>query len=84
MRSPQNMSVSGIFTVKPASAARLNAASTLSRYRYSRVGCAVDPISGKASLTKIAELPMRSLACQIFLPLGSGARSTSSAPNARL
>src|SRR2546421_12163504 len=34
------------------------------------------------SLQKMMESPMRKSACQIFLPLGSGARSRSSAPNA--
>src|SRR6266446_3049302 len=34
------------------------------------------------SLAKMIESPMRNSACQIFLPLGSGARNRSSAPNA--
>src|SRR5262249_47558326 len=46
-------------------------------------GCARPPISGKTSLAKKTESPMRRSACQIFLPLGSGDRNLSSAPNAR-
>jgi len=33
-------------------------------------------------LQKTTESPIRTLACQIFLPVGSGARISSSAPNA--
>jgi hypothetical protein len=47
-------------------------------------GAALPPISGNASFTKMAQSPIFSCACQIFAPLGSGARLASVAPNARL
>src|SRR6267143_585294 len=88
-RSPQNMSVTGMRTLQPASTARLKAASTSGSYRKSppvvppsALGARAVLMPGNSSLSMTTESPMRSSACMI-LPPGPGMRSFSRAPKAR-
>src|SRR5438874_197879 len=88
-RSPQNMSVTGMRTLQPASTARLKAASTSGRYKKSppvvppsALGARAELIPGNSSLSMTTESPMRSSACMI-LPPGPSMRSFSRAPKAR-